>query len=166
MSSHAGNALINCCMYCVQATLQVDPVSRVERCFGPRPKCWLPLTAHVLFWVLQSFSALDLEFITELSKEVMVIPVCAKSDAMTVDERTTFQQLIRDRLTAGAAHAYAHAHAFTLAPAMAGMCRMSVRLAAQRKELVHSHCCQLYLPAKHVGCWCPDQLHACTARLC
>ncbi|KAK9793198.1 hypothetical protein WJX73_002450 [Symbiochloris irregularis] len=46
----------------------------------------------------QQFTQQDIDFITELSKEVLVIPVCAKSDAMTVDERAAFHKQVKDRL--------------------------------------------------------------------
>ena len=45
-----------------------------------------------------NFSKSDQETIAELSKDVLVIPVVAKSDAFTTEELAKFQQLIEDRL--------------------------------------------------------------------
>lgn len=44
------------------------------------------------------FTDRDEDFIVEVSKEVSVIPICAKADAMTSAERTAFQHVIRERL--------------------------------------------------------------------
>ena len=49
---------------------------------------------------------MDVAFIVQLSEEVVTIPICAKADCMTVDERTAFQQLIRLRLAASEALTY------------------------------------------------------------
>ncbi|KAK9793200.1 hypothetical protein WJX73_003559 [Symbiochloris irregularis] len=48
----------------------------------------------------QSFTQQDMDFIAELSKEVMVVPVCAKADAMTNDERLAFHSQVQDCLAA------------------------------------------------------------------
>ncbi|KAK9793210.1 hypothetical protein WJX73_008550 [Symbiochloris irregularis] len=48
----------------------------------------------------QSFGQMDVDFIAELSKEVVVIPVCAKADTMTVEERAAFHHQVKERLTA------------------------------------------------------------------
>ena len=44
------------------------------------------------------FTEMDEQFIADLGREVLVIPVCAKADAMTLHERTAFQTFIRRRL--------------------------------------------------------------------
>ena len=59
--------------------------------------------------------AVDEEFIARLSKEVTVLPIWAKADAMTMQERADFQLLIRDRLEASGAGFQAGQHVVTFA---------------------------------------------------
>lgn len=50
------------------------------------------------------FTSNDERFIYDINQEVPVIPVCAKADAMTVEEREVFQAFVRKRLAVRESH--------------------------------------------------------------
>lgn len=47
------------------------------------------------------FSSVDLHIIKALARHLVVIPVCAKADSMTSEEKTAFQAHVRSCLEAG-----------------------------------------------------------------
>ena len=47
------------------------------------------------------FTPMDKRFLERLSTEVSVVPICAKADAMTDEEREDFQSRIRHELDTG-----------------------------------------------------------------
>uniref|UniRef100_A0A1A7YK88 Septin 12 n=2 Tax=Iconisemion striatum TaxID=60296 RepID=A0A1A7YK88_9TELE len=70
------------------------PDSRVHCCIY-----FLPATGHRL-------RPLDVEFMKRLGKIVSIVPVIAKADTLTVDERHEFKERIRQDLAANAIHIY------------------------------------------------------------
>lgn len=76
--------------------LTKEPLPEAEPLQADRPDrlfdmCLFFITPHC-------FTPLDEQFIVELAEELLVIPICAKADAMTQEERVSFQTFIRDRL--------------------------------------------------------------------
>ncbi|XP_039974936.1 septin-9 isoform X2 [Xiphias gladius] len=70
------------------------PDSRVHCCIY-----FLPATGHRL-------RPIDVEFLKRLGKIVSIIPVIAKADALTIEERQEFKERIRQDLAANGIHVY------------------------------------------------------------
>uniref|UniRef100_A0A8C6MAX5 Septin 12 n=1 Tax=Nothobranchius furzeri TaxID=105023 RepID=A0A8C6MAX5_NOTFU len=70
------------------------PDSRVHCCIY-----FLPATGHRL-------RPLDVEFMKRLGKVVSIVPVIAKADTLTVDERQEFKERIKQDLAANGIHIY------------------------------------------------------------
>uniref|UniRef100_A0A8C6MJF9 Septin 9b n=1 Tax=Nothobranchius furzeri TaxID=105023 RepID=A0A8C6MJF9_NOTFU len=70
------------------------PDSRVHCCIY-----FIPPTGHCL-------RPLDVEFMSRLSKVVNIVPVIAKADTLTLEERDSFKQTIREELRANGIDVY------------------------------------------------------------
>lgn len=65
--------------------------------FHPVREEWLDASTFLVFSLyLSSLRPLDIEFMRRLSKVVNIVPVIAKADTLTLEERDYFKQRVRE----------------------------------------------------------------------
>ena len=80
---------------CCQQTLPGDPTQEARNDLLPD---------LILYFIApHRFTPMDLEYIKQLNLEATVAPICAKADAMTLDERRDLQAHIQSMLAKGRA---------------------------------------------------------------
>uniref|UniRef100_A0A3Q2DKM8 Septin-9-like n=1 Tax=Cyprinodon variegatus TaxID=28743 RepID=A0A3Q2DKM8_CYPVA len=88
----------------IPKTVEIKSISHVEERTRPH---YYPNILNVYFLdVKMNLRPLDVEFMRRLSKVVNIVPVIAKADTLTLEERESFKETIREELRANGIDVY------------------------------------------------------------